>query len=194
MVDLTNKEIVKKLVDACVRGERRSQELFYKTFYGKMLSVCMRYSRNREEAQDVLHDGMIKVFIKLESFENKGSLEGWVRRIIVNNAIDFVRTKRDFYLGDDQDYLLEDLIDESMNERELEKVRELKLEKLISLIQKLSPAYQMVFNLYAIENMSHKEIAEKLNISIGTSKSNLAKAKMRLKELVEEHWKEFAYE
>lgn len=194
MVDLTNKEVVKKLVEACVRGERRSQELFYKTFYGKMLAVCMRYSRNREEAQDVLHDGMIKVFLKLESFENKGSLEGWVRRIIVNNAIDFVRSRRDFYLGQEQDYLIDEMIDDSADERDLEMVRELKVEKLIGLIQKLSPAYQTVFNLYAIENMTHKEIAEKLNINIGTSKSNLAKAKMRLKELVEEHWKEFAYE
>ena len=194
MVDLTNREVVKKLVEACVRGERRSQELFYKAFYGKMLSVCMRYSRNREEAQDVLHDGMIKVFLKLESFENKGSLEGWVRRIIVNNAIDFVRSRRDFYLGQEQDYLIDEMVDDTVNERELERVRELKVEKLIELIQKLSPAYQMVFNLYAIENMTHKEIAEKLNINIGTSKSNLAKAKMRLKELVEEHWKEFAYE
>ena len=194
MVDLTNREVVKKLVEACVRGERRIQELFYKTFYGKMLTVCMRYCRNREEAQDVLHDGMIKVFIKLEGFENKGSLEGWVRRIIVNNAIDFVRSKKDFYLGQEQDYLIDDMVDDSVNERELEHAREIKVEKLIGLIQKLSPAYQMVFNLYAIENMTHKEIAEKLNINIGTSKSNLAKAKLRLKELVEEHWKEFVYE
>ncbi len=194
MVDLTNKEVVKKLVEACVRGERRSQELFYKTFYGKMLAVCMRYSRNREEAQDILHDGMIKVFVKLGSFENKGSLEGWVRRIIVNNAIDFVRTRKDFYLREEQDYLIDDMVDETPNEKELEKVREMKVEKLIGLIQKLSPAYQMVFNLYAIENMTHKEIADKLNINIGTSKSNLAKAKIRLKELVEEHWNEFKYE
>ena len=194
MVDLTNKEVVKKLVEACVRGERRSQELFYKTFYGKMLAVCMRYSRNREEAQDILHDGMIKVFVKLGSFENKGSLEGWVRRIIVNNAIDFVRTRKDFYLREEQDYLIDDMVDETPNEKELEKVREMKVEKLIGLIQKLSPAYQMVFNLYAIENMTHKEIADKLNINIGTSKSNLAKAKIRLKELVEEHWNEFNYE
>lgn len=194
MVDLTNKEVVKKLVDACVKGERRSQELFYKTFYGRMLAVCMRYSRNREEAQDILHDGMIKVFVKLGSFENKGSLEGWVRRIIVNNAIDFVRTRKDFYLREEQDYMIDDMVDETPNEKELEKLKEMKVERLIGLIQKLSPAYQTVFNLYAIENMTHKEIAEKLNINIGTSKSNLAKAKIRLKELVEEHWNEFKYE
>lgn len=194
MVDLTNKEVVKNLVDSCVRGESSGQELFYKTFYGKMLAVCMRYSRNREEAQDVLHDGLIKVFLKLKSFENKGSLEGWVRRIIVNNAIDYVRTKREFYMNEEQDYLLDDLVDDTDSSQELEKLKQIKVEKLIGLIQKLSPAYQMVFNLYALENMQHKEIAEKLNISIGTSKSNLAKAKVRLKELVEEHWNEFKYE
>jgi RNA polymerase sigma-70 factor, ECF subfamily len=194
MVDLTNKEVVKNLVDSCVRGESRGQELFYKTFYGKMLTVCMRYARNREEAQDVLHDGFIKVFMKLKSFENKGSLEGWVRRIVVNNAIDFVRTKRDFYMSEEQDYLLDDLVDDTESNQDFEKLKQMKVEKLIGLIQKLSPAYQMVFNLYTLENMQHKEIAEKLNISIGTSKSNLAKAKVRLKELVEEHWNEFKYE
>lgn len=194
MVDLTNKEVVKNLVDSCVRGERKGQELFYKTFYGKMLAVCMRYSRNREEAQDVLHDGFIKVFMKMKSFENKGSLEGWVRRIVMNNAIDFARAKKEFYMSEEQDYLLDYLVDDNESYQELERLKQMKVEKLIGLIQKLSPAYQMVFNLFTFENMQHKEIAEKLNISIGTSKSNLAKAKVRFKELIEEHWNEFKYE
>jgi RNA polymerase sigma-70 factor (ECF subfamily) len=121
-------------------------------------------------------------------------LEGWVRRIVVNNAIDYVRSKRDFYMSEEQSYLIDDIVDDSESGQELEKIRQMKVEALIGLIQKLSPAYQMVFNLYTIENMQHKEIAEKLNISVGTSKSNLAKAKMKLKELVETHWNEFKYE
>jgi RNA polymerase sigma factor (sigma-70 family) len=137
---------------------------------------------------------MIKVYTKLSSFENKGSLEGWIRRIIVNNAIDSLRTRKDYLLKEDQEFIINDLVDDSADETEMKRLKELKVEKIISLIQKLSPAYQMVFNLYTIENLSHKEIAEKLNINIGTSKSNLAKAKIRMKELVEQYWKEFMYE
>ncbi|MBI5541763.1 MAG: sigma-70 family RNA polymerase sigma factor [Bacteroidia bacterium] len=194
MIDLTNKEVVKDLVDSCIKGNRKSQELLYKTFYGKMLAVCMRYSRNKEEAQDVLHDGLIKVFIKLKSFENKGSFEGWVRRIIVNSAIDSVRTRKDFYIKEEQEFLIDDIVDDSEKTEEMEKIQRMKAETLIGLMQKLSPAYRMVFNLFAVENMQHKEIAETLNISIGTSKSNLAKAKIKLKELVEQHRNEFEYE
>ena len=194
MIDLTNKEVVKDLIDSCIKGNRKSQELLYKEFYGKMLTVCMRYSRNREEAQDVLHDGLIKVFMKLKSFENKGSFEGWVRRIIVNVAIDFVRTRKDFYIKEEQEFLIDEIVDDYDKSEEIEKLRKMRAETVIGLMQKLSPAYRTVFNLFAVENMQHKEIAETLNISIGTSKSNLAKAKVKLKELVEQHRNEFEYE
>ena len=194
MIDLTNKEVVKDLVDSCIEGNSKSQELLYKMFYGKMLAVCMRYSRNKEEAQDVLHDGLIKVFMKLKNFENKGSLEGWVRRIVVNSAIDFVRTRRDFYIKEEQEFLIDEIVDDYDKSEEIEKLRKMRAETVIGLMQKLSPAYRMVFNLFAVENMQHKEIAETLNISIGTSKSNLAKAKAKLKELVEQHRNEFEYE
>ncbi len=194
MIDLANKEVVKDLVDSCIAGNRKSQELLYKTFYGKMLVVCMRYSRNKEEAQDVLHDGLIKVFIKLKSYEHKGSFEGWIRRIIVNVAIDYVRTRKDYYIKEDQEFLIDDIVDDYDNSEEVEKLRRMRADTIIGLMQKLSPAYRMVFNLFAVENMQHKEIAETLNISIGTSKSNLAKAKVKLKELVEQHRNEFEYE
>lgn len=194
MIDLTNKEVVKDLVDSCIAGNRKSQEVLYKTFYGKMLVVCMRYSRNKEEAQDILHDGLIKVFMKLKSYEHKGSFEGWIRRIIVNVAIDYVRTRKDFYIKEDQEFLIDDLVDDNDSSQEVEKIRRMRAETIIELMQKLSPAYRMVFNLFAVENMQHKEIAETLNISIGTSKSNLAKAKVKLKELVEQHRNEFEYE
>lgn len=191
MIDLTNKRLVKNLVDSCVKGDRRGQELFYKVFYGKMLAVCMRYSRNREEAKDILHDGFIKVFMKLKSYEHKGSLEGWVRRIVTNNAIDTLRKKRDYYLKEEQGFMIDDLADDTFTEKELQRIDQIKVETLTGLIQKLTPSYQMVFNLYAIENLTHREIAEKLNVSIGTSKSNYAKAKIRLKELMNEYKSEF---
>jgi len=193
MIDLTNKEIVKNLIDSCIKGNRKSQELLYKTFYGKMLAVCMRYSRNREEAQDVLHDGLVKVFMKLKSFENKGSFEGWVRRIIVNGAIDNVRSRNDFYIKEEQEFL-PDVVDDTDNIAEIEKLRKMRAETIIELMQKLSPAYRTVFNLFAVENMQHKEIAETLNISIGTSRSNLAKAKVKLRKLVKQYMNELKYE
>lgn len=194
MIDLTNKEVVKDLIESCIKGNRKSQELLYKTFYGKMLAVCMRYSRNREEAQDVLHDGLIKVFSKLSSFENKGSFEGWVRRIIVNVAIDCVRSRKDFFIKEEQEFLLVDIVDDTDNNAEIEKLRKMRAETIIELMQKLPSSYRMVFNLFAVENMQHKEIAETLNISIGTSKSNLAKAKVKLKELIEKNRDKLDYE
>jgi len=194
MINLTNKDDVKDLVESCIKGNRKSQELLYKTFYGKMLVVCMRYSRNREEAQDVLHDGLIKVFSKLKSFENKGSFEGWVRQIIVNVAIDRVRSRKDFYINEEQEFLLDNIVDESDDVAELEKIKKMNAETIIELMQKLSPSYRAVLNLFAVENMQHKEIAETLNISIGTSKSNLAKAKVKLKELLEQYRDKLEYE
>lgn len=189
MVNLTNKEAVEELVRACIKNDRKSQQIFYKMFYGKMMTVCMRYSRNREEAQDILHDGFIKVFSKLQGFENKGSLEGWVRRLIVNNAIDHVRSRKDFYLQTGDDDYADHIADETNDAIETERLKQEKAEKLISLIQYLSPAYRTVFNMFIMESMSHQEIADHLNISVGTSKSNLAKAKMKLKELFEQHFK-----
>jgi len=189
MVNLANREEVEKLVDACIRNDRKSQQIFYKMFYGKMLNVCMRYTRNREEAQDVLHDGFIKVFQRLQSFGNKGSLEGWVRRLIVNNAIDHIRCRKDYFMPGDENFA-DSLPDEHYEYLEVEKMKQMKAEKVISLIQHLSPAYRAVFNMFVIENMPHQEIADYLGISVGTSKSNLAKAKEKLKELFEKHYKD----
>lgn len=189
MVDLTNKEAVEELVRNCVRNDRKSQQIFYKMFYGKMMAVCMRYTKNKEEAQDILHDGFIKVFSKLKGFENKGSLEGWVRRLIVNNAIDYVRSKKDFFMQSTDDSLIDNYADEAQDTFEIEKMKSIKAERIIGLIQELSPAYRTVFNMFIIDNLSHQEIADQLNISVGTSKSNLAKAKMKLKELFEKNYR-----
>jgi len=194
MINLSNKDDVGDLIESCIKGNRKSQELLYKTFYGKMLAVCMRYSRNKEEAQDILHDGLIKVFSKLKSFENKGSLEGWIRRIIVNVAIDYIRSRKDFYITSEKDLSNEDIVDNTYELENVESINKMKASTIIELMQKLSPAYRTVFNLFAIENLQHNEIAETLNISIGTSKSNLAKAKQKLKELIVQYKDKFEYE
>ncbi|PLX03268.1 MAG: RNA polymerase subunit sigma-70 [Marinilabiliales bacterium] len=181
-MNFNDKDFVDSLIKKCVKGDRKSQHLLYKSFYGKMLVVCMRYASHHEEAKDLLHDGFIKVFERLTSFQNKGSLEGWIRRIIINNCIDFIRKKRDYLIQSDEKGF-ENLEDDSDNDADFQAEIKLKAELVIKLIQKLSPAYRTVFNMFVIENYSHQEIADELNISVGASKSNLAKAKMKLRDL-----------
>jgi len=187
MIDLSDIGKVKRLVRACINGERESQKLFYQTFYGRMLSMCMRYADNREEAKDILHDGFIKVFANLKDFEFKGSLEGWVKRIVTNTAIDAVRKKKNFLVELEENRNYDGIIDDSVENAEHEQFIQIKAEIIMELIQKLSPMYRTVLNLYVFEELTHKEIAEQLNINIGTSKSNFAKAKRNLIKLFEEY-------
>ncbi|TNF49569.1 MAG: RNA polymerase sigma factor [Bacteroidetes bacterium] len=149
-----------------------------------MLVVCMRYMNDRDTAQEVLQEGFIKVFEKLGAFDYKGSFEGWIRRIIANTAIDSIRkSKKDPYLTDnDNDFKLG--AEDEIEMREELEITDIKAEIAMEAIQKLSPAYRAVFNLYVLEEYSHKEIAEILGISEGTSKSNLAKAKMNLQKML----------
>ncbi len=187
MMDLSDISKVKQLVEACIKGERKSQKQFYQMFYGKMLASCMRYAENREEAKDIVHDGFIKVFANLKDFGFKGSLEGWVKRIVTNTAIDAVRKKKTFLveLEDNKNY--DGIIDDYSDNMEYEHLLNVKVEIIMKLIQKLSPMYKMVFNLYVFEELTHKEIAEQLNINIGTSKSNFAKARKNLIKLFENY-------
>ena len=187
MMDLSDINKVKQLVEACIRGDRKSQEKFYQMFYGKLLVICMRYAENREEAKDILHDGYIKVFASLKDFGFKGSIEGWVKRIITNTAIDAIRKKKNFIVEFQENKNYSGIIDDYDDNVEFEKLNQLKVEIVMQMIQKLSPMYNTVFNLYIFEELSHKEIAEQLNINIGTSKSNLAKAKRNLVKLFENY-------
>ena len=184
--NVENKEKLKEIIEGCLRNNRRSQEELFKLFYGKMLPVCLRYIPDRDSAQEVLQEGFIKVFEKLEAFDYKGSFEGWIRRIIANTAIDAIRrSKKDPYLTDnDNDFKLG--ASDPMEEREEIEFTDLKAEIAMLAIQELSPAYRTVFNLYVLEDYSHKEIGEMLGISEGTSKSNLAKAKMNLQKILSE--------
>ncbi len=193
-IDWQDKDSIRKVVESCIKGDRLSQQIFYKAFYGEMLVVCMRYSKNKEEALDILQDGFVKVFQKLKYFQYKGSLEGWIRRIMVNTAIDNIRKRKDIFTKTDEELELDSFTDDSIDEKELEKLKIMKAEVIIKLIQNLSPAYRTVFNLFVIENMTHAEIAEHLNINIGTSKSNLAKAKIKLREMVNNYIKTCQHE
>ncbi len=186
-MDLTNSEQVKKVVKGCKKGNRQSQRILYEALYNKMLGVCMRYSKDPKEGEDLVQDGFIKVFAKIKTYNYKGSLEGWIRRLIVNNAIDQLRKKKKMLYSYEEESGINNMEDTGAKETEEKKLLQLEAKIIVGLIQKLSPAYQAVFNMYVIENMSHKEIAEKLNISIGSSKSNLSKAKVRLRKLYYEY-------
>lgn len=185
---LEQQDNLKQIVEGCLRGERRSQERLFTMFYGKMMAVSMRYIGDRDSAQEVLQVSFLKVFDKLEHFDFSGSLEGWMRRIVSNTAIDHLRKAKKNPFLSDQDNDFKSMAEDPMQVQELIAHTQLKAELAQAAITKLSPAYRTVFNLYVIEERSHKEIAELLGISEGTSKSNLAKAKMNLQRHLKEQF------
>jgi RNA polymerase sigma-70 factor, ECF subfamily len=171
-----------KLIKDCINGDGAAFEALYRRFSAKMLAVCYRYAQNRTDAQDLLQEGFIKVFESLPKFRNEGSFEGWIRRIMVLTALETYRKntrKRENY-GGDLDNLHEDLQPVSSDDI----YSQIGFDELIAMIQELSPAYKMVFNLYVFEGMKHEEIADKLSISIGTSKSNLSDARQILQKKI----------
>ena len=186
-------QVFSGIIDGCIAGERRSQQRVYELFYGKMMAVCLRYTKNHDQAKDILQDGFIKVFRSMEKFNREGSFEGWIRRIMVNTAIDYFRRAKNAYLLLGEERSIEDFGDQdeedTIEDEAPEEVLDLKPADVINAMQKLTPAYRTVFNLYVFEEMTHKEIAELLGINIGTSKSNLAKAKHNLKKLLKKEHK-----
>ena len=165
------------LIEGCLRGDRKMQHELYKRFASKMYGVCLRYASNTEEAEDILQEGFIKVYNKIGSFRREGSFEGWVRRIFVNTAIEQFRKK--VYLQP-----ITEVEEETFEGKYLSVLDKLSEKDIIQLVQKLSPGYRTVFNMYVVEGYTHKQIAELLQISEGTSKSQLSRAKQILQELV----------
>lgn len=168
------------LITGCIEGNRRLQEELYNRFSPKMYAVCLRYASNTDEAQDILQDGFIKVFKKLDSFRSEGSFEGWVRRIFVNTAIEYFRRKK--YLQP-----VTEKEENTIEGKYISALDELAEKDVLALITKLSPGYRTVFNMYVIEGYSHREIGDMLGISEGTSKSQLSRAKALLQDLVKKH-------
>ncbi|MEZ4799869.1 MAG: RNA polymerase sigma factor [Flavobacteriales bacterium] len=175
---------IQQLIDGCLRGDRRSQQAVYKLLYGKMKAVCLRYTKDTDQALDVLQEGFIKVFQNMDRYTGSGSFEGWVRRIMVNLSIDrFRKQKNEFLLLNDA--IEADVwVDESEEEENEVDQYDFKPHHIIEAMQQLSPAYRTVFNLYVFENYTHQDIAEALSISVGTSKSNYAKAKRNMKKIL----------
>jgi RNA polymerase sigma-70 factor (ECF subfamily) len=163
-------------VQECLAGKRQAQEKLYAMFSAKMFGICLRYCKNYDEAKDILQEGFVKVFSKLEQFNFAGSFEGWVRRIIVNTAIEKLRVQS-------KNVSLE-YAPESYDELEEEDLPMISATEMLAMIQDLPAQYKMVFNLYVFEKLQHKEIAEMLGISEGGSKSNLSRARAILQEKV----------
>jgi RNA polymerase sigma factor (sigma-70 family) len=167
---------LEQLILDCQKKNIKAQEQLFRLFSSKLFAVCLKYSRSYEEAQDNLQDGFLLIFDKIGQFAFKGSFEGWAKRVMVNNALQYYRKEK----------FLE-LVSENIAEEEQIDIDDtaISLEYLLEIIQQLPDRYRLVFNLYVIDNYSHKEIATMLEINIGTSKSNLSRARLILKEKIE---------
>ena len=178
MPDALTTDRLQMLLEGCLRGDRKSQELLYKQFYGYAMSICMRYARGRDEALEILNDGFLKVFTRTAQYDSERSFKGWLRRIMINTALDYYRQQVKHYHH-------QDVEEAQAAPVEATAIGDLSHEELIGMIARLTPAYRLVFNLYGIDGYTHEEIAQQLGISSGTSKSNLARARMHLKEMVQ---------
>lgn len=169
--EMTDEELLK----GCLRKDRKYQELLYRRYARKMYAICQAYARDKEVAQDILQDGFVKVFTKINTFNPENSLEGWVRRIMTNTAIDYFRQnkKLDRFIELEEQHS-EETSDDAVNKK-------INVDEILYYLDRLPDGARMIFNLYAIEGYSHKEIAQQLNISEGTSKSQFSRARSLIK-------------
>ena len=169
---------LKKLIKQCADNDRKAQEEIYQLFSGKLFSICLKYSKNKQEAQDNFQDGFVTIFEKIGQFKFNGSFEGWMKRVMINTVLLKYRNKTvlNIVTEDIPDEVIVDIDDD-----------EISLDFLLNLIQSLPDRYRMVFNLYVLDGHSHKEISKMLQIAEGTSKSNLARARAILKQKIEFH-------
>lgn len=166
-----------ELIDGCLNKDRRYQEEFYARYSAKMLAVCARYAKNIGEAEDIVHDGFVKAFGKLHYFKGEGSLEGWVRRIMVNTSLEHFRKNKHLQV-------VEEVENHEDLQVEAKALSKLSADEILLMVQRLPSGFRIVFNLYVIEGYSHKEIAEELGISTGTSKSQLSRARLALQDMI----------
>ena len=171
-------ETPEELLYKSVRGDRKSQEKLYRQFYGFAMGVCMRYTQSRDEALEIVNDGFLKIFTKGDQYDSKFPFKAWFRRIIVNTALDFYRSQQKHYFHEN----IEEAYDVSSNDSS--PLSQLNHEEIIGLVQRLPSGYKMVFNLFVIDGFSHEEISNQLGISVGTSKSNLSRAREALRKMI----------
>lgn len=167
---------LKQLIEKCIKNDTQAQSDLYKLFSSKLFALSLKYSKNYVEAEDVLQDAFVTIFNKIEQYKRKGSFEGWLKRIVINTALQRYREKGLF------DIINEENLKEVSVEIENDEVD---IDFLLKIIQELPDRYRLVFNLYVLDGYSHKEISEMLSITTGTTKSNLARARMILKDKIE---------
>ena len=164
------------IIEGCLKNNRKAQKMLYDKYASKFLGMCMRYAKDRLEAEDILQEGFLKIFGRIGQFSGLGSFEGWMKRIIVNTAITNYRQNLKHYYKQHIDEVNETDFDAPFSDSEYS------LEELLKVIQALPPGYRMVFNMFAIEGYQHKEIAEMMGIDVTTSKSQYSRAKKLLRE------------
>ena len=164
-----------QLINNCKKNDTSAQSQLYKLFSSKLFSICLKYSRNYAEAEDNLQDSFVTIFKNIDQYNKKGSFEGWIKRITINTALQKYRSKGVFNIINEEN--IEDVIIEIDDD-------DLSIDYLLKIIQELPDRYRLVFNLYVLDGYSHKEISEMLGTSLGTSKSNLARARMILREKI----------
>jgi len=169
---------LEQLIERCKKNDAKAQGQLYKLFSSKLFSLCLKYSKNYVEAEDNLQDAFVTIFNKISQYKSKGSLEGWMKRITINTALQRYRSVGVF------DIINEDQIEDVSIEIDDDTIN---VDFLLGIIQELPDRYRLVFNLYVLDDYSHKEIAEMLHISTGTSKSNLARARLILKDKIEQY-------
>jgi RNA polymerase sigma-70 factor (ECF subfamily) len=167
------------IFEGCVAGKRSAQSALYRKYAAVMLAICLRYAQNRDEAEDILQEAFVKIFQNISSYRNEGSFEGWMKRIMINHALNYYRKNRKQPFLEDIASISETEIMEKDDQPDI--YTPVSFEKLTMLIQMLPPGYRMVFNMYVFEEYSHKEISLELNISENTSKTQLLKARRMLR-------------
>lgn len=171
-------EDLKQIVYGCIKGKRQLQSKLYKMFASEMYGVCLRYTGNESDAQDLLQEGFVKIFEKLKDFQWKGSLEGWMKKIFIRLALDKYKSKFSLLSIDDVN------TNDDLSDKEASALDELSVKEILLMIQQLPEQYRTVFNLYVVEGHSHQEIAEMTGIGVSTSRSNLVRAKNILREKI----------
>lgn len=167
-----------EIIEGCIKNKRKAQKRLYEKYYRRMLGICLRYCSDTDEAEHVMLSGFMSIFSKINSFQRKGSFEGWMKRIMVNTAIDAFRKNKKYKYHLD----VVDLENELQTEGNFPE--NISINEILSIVQQLPPGYRIVFNLFAIEGYEHKEIAEMLGVSVNTSKTQLFKARKMLQKIL----------
>lgn len=181
---MSSTNTLEHIIQGCIKANRDSQKQLYKLYYGFAMSICMRYSTHYTEAEEIVNDGFLKIFKKIDAFEPsyqsyEASFVGWIKKIFIHTAIDNYRKNNKSYTIP--------IMDDShleISENSASPIDNMSYKEIIEIVQKLSPTYRTVFNLFVLDGYKHEEISKQLNISVGTSKSNLAKARINIQKML----------